>query len=400
MWEEAYQAAVSETDKDPMTLASMMMQPAMWVDIPSKLLSGRTSEINPTPSQKTFSALQSQIDTTAGKKSAVGSIVGFPSWLETNIRKAVGMSPAVAKYGQYGDYYIERELANMAFDGRASSDEAMQAMLSHSGALYDEADASVARQLSIKTPGMLTVEALRGDANAAQTIGSFFSSFFPLGLLPQGELRYKNVQDEFNKAWEVYNQTGDKSKINELYDRNPAFATRTALYEKDPKERMKQYIIGKIWDVYGNANASDKIALRNALGQNFTDSFLNGETADPGLLSLEELMTYARQMNVMYPPKPVGVEMPDEPDVQTIEMFSPEITSAYQKFVQERNALYPYYYAYQEDYYSSGAENPSKELQAYWDWKQDYIVDHPELAPVFEAAKNPNVSQYKKVYLW
>lgn len=391
LWNTAYELAAQNADKDPLTLASLMMSPSMPIDIVGKILAGRGDEIALTPMAKTSQALRSQV----GWDTATGKALGIPSWLENNIRKAAGMSPGVALFGKYGDYYIERRLADMAFDGTASLDEVMNAMLSHQGDLYNQAIEDVARQLSLKVPGMLTVEAIRGGAKATDVVSSFFTSFFPLGLLPQGELKYKNLQIEHNKAWEYYKATADKSKVREFYDAHPEYSARTALYEKDPEQRMKQYVIGKIQDAYFGAPKANQQAMRTALGEEFQTAFLDQEASEPSMLSLQTLLTFARQLNLMFPKNPVGVEMPDEIPVEQVEMFSADVVADYQEFLTQRDALYPYWSIEQDNYYNRGDEEPSSYLESYWDWKEDYIAMHPKVAIVIESAKSPELSKYK-----
>lgn len=403
IWESAYAAASSEEDKDPLTLASLMLSPAMWWDVGLKLIRGKQDEIALTPGARASQALQAQADETWGKGSAVGAALGGLSWLETNLRKAVGMSPAVARYGQFGDYYIERELSNMAFDGRASVYDAIDAMLTREGELYEQADHNVARALSLRTPGMLGIEALRGDQNAIETIGAFFLTLFPLGLLPQGEMKYKGIQQEFNNAWEVYEQTGDKTKVIELYNQYPEMAARTALYEKDPEKRMKQYIIGKIGDVYYSAPKANQLAIQNALGEDFKDAFVNRETMKPDMLSLETLMTYARILNVVYPQNSTDVVMPPQPEVESVSLYSEETALAYQRYVNTRSALFPLWYYQQKEYYDqkNSGKNPEipEMLQKYWDWNADYIKKHPEISPIIESGKTIERTKYEGVSL-
>lgn len=403
LWEQAFQEAESESESDPMTLVSLMMSPALWINVAQKTLQGKTGEIAPTPMMKTSQSIATQMEISSGKRTAASTFVSIPSWLETNIRKAIGMSPAVAKYGQFGDYYIERELADMVFTGRATQEEAVNAMMTHSGAKYVEADMNVARQLSLKTPGMLTIEAIRGDANAAQLVSSFFVSFFPLGLLPQGELKYKNLQQENNLAWEIYEKTGDKRRVTQFFEDHPEMSARTALYEKDPTERLKQYVIGRIWDAYGGASKADQVIIKQALGEDFTDSFLNRETASEDVIDLETLLTWARQLNIMYPQEDQmqGVDLPDEPSVEVIDSFPEEVSAAYNAYTKTRSELFPFWYAEQQAYYAQpyGSRTASPKLQEYFEWKDNYIYDHPEIAPVIEAGKNPDVSKYKGITL-
>jgi len=398
LWDSAFTEAAANAQTDPMTLASLMMGVGMWIDIPKKILEGNGNNIAMTPASKTSQALQTQIDAIAGKQTALGKVAGGLSWLETNIRKALGMSPAIAKYGQYGDYYIERALRDMAFTGEITIDEAIQAMITHTGEAYEKADAQVARMLSLKTPGVLVAEALRGDATALETVNSFFISFFPLGIIPQGELIMMGVQREFNTAWEVYKQTGDKTRVHELYEQYPEMAVRTALFETNPEERLKQYIIGKIEDVYYMSSAADQKVIENKLGEDFITAFVDKETRNPDAMDLRSLMIIARQLNIMFPTSAEGAET-EPASEEVIEMFSEDVAKEYQYYVNSRNVLFPFWYIDQTEYFEEKEKNPDakpgERLSEYWDWKEKFLKAHPKAAVVIEYGQTPNLAKYE-----
>ena len=132
LWEQAMAKATDESSlSDPSSIVSMMMSPGMQWDILSKIIAGHPEKISPTPAMKTGQAVESLLGKEAGSTPL--------TWLETNARKAIGMSESVAKYGQFGDYYVERMLSNMAFEGTISASEAKEAMITHSGTAWEEA---------------------------------------------------------------------------------------------------------------------------------------------------------------------------------------------------------------------------------------------------------------------
>jgi hypothetical protein len=179
-------------------------------------------------------------------------------------------------------------------------------------------------------------------------------------------------------------------------------AVRTALYINEPEERMKQYIIGKIWDVYGNASSANQNAIKQGLGEDFVIAFVDKETKNEDAVSLKTLMTWARKLNVIIPKQAGQETAPDEPEkTEIIEMYSPLVSDAYQEFVDTRKALFPFWYIEQEQYYAQPKETRkmSDELKRYYEWKDEYVKNNPIVSIVLEAGRNVDVSKYDKVSL-
>ena len=397
LWNQAMAQATDESAlSDPSSMVGLMMQPGMHWDILSKLVTGNQDKISPTPAYRTGQAIE-QLGTYAG-------VNAKPlTWLETNARKAIGMSQSVAKYGQFGDYYVERMLSNMAFEGTISSKEAREAMVTHAGSAWEQADKRVMEEITLKQPGMLPVVGAINGANFWQISSATFKSLFPQGLLPQGELIYKGQQQEYNLAWEKYN-AGDKSALSDFYNEHPEYKTRSALYTKDPEARMKQYIISDIWDSYGASGSANKSLLRDALGEDFEKAFLQGSAETQSAIPLETLIIWSRKIGNTIP-KPEAMPDFSAPEgVTNIELWSKDIATSYDQYVKEREAMFPLYYSLQTAFFDLPKSeqsaflksNPS--LKEYWDWKEKYEIDHPELSPVFasqqmvDVSKNPDVT--------
>jgi hypothetical protein len=165
---------------------------------------------------------------------------------------------------------------------------------------------------------------------------------------------------------------------------------------------MRQYIIGKIWDAYGTAGAANKTIIKNALGEDFQISFLDKETRNEDAVSLETLMTWARRLNVVIPKNDLVETSIEEPTKdEAIEMFSPLVAEEYQKFVDARNQMFPFWYANQQLYYDQpeGDRKMTPEYEEYVEWKSAYTKSHPIISVVLEANKNVDVSKYETVKL-
>jgi hypothetical protein len=397
IWEEAYTKAFSQSDmSNPVTMASMMIQPAMWLQQPIQALQGKTDEIAQTPLSKTSASLQ-HISDKAGLPSAIGDVLGAPSWLETNARKAMGMSPAVARYGQYGDYYIERELSNMAFDGTISKDDATTAMIQHSGPAFDAAMKRVDDEIDLKQPLGMTADGLQGLIQGEGSMGGasarIFGTIFPDGILPTGELKYYGLRDQYSKAWDQYN-AGDKTALNKFFEDHPEYEVRSALKESDPTVRLQQYLIGNIWDKYMNSSAANKIAINNALGQDFSDSFLSKSTADSSSIPLDKLVAWSRQLNLTVPKTDDTSKVEIPADVTKVQQWSDKISQVYQNFTTEREKLFPNWYTYQTEYMGLSKTDRKSflkkfpELQDYYNWKDKYETAHPEVTIVLASKGN------------
>jgi hypothetical protein len=375
IWNTAVLQASKDADlADPATLASIVLTPAMWWDIPRKLISGKADTIPLTPLARTSQSLATD--------TGIGAL-GLPAQAEQWMREKVGMTKAVARYGQFGDYYIDRQISDMIAEGIVPVQDGLQAMNDHQGDIYNQAIKRVDQEIALKSPMTLPIlEAQNGAPPAAIASGIFFS-LFPDGLLPEGELILRKDKLEMNRAWDLY-QKGDSSALTEFYDKYPEYAARTALFAK-PEERLRQFLVGNIWDTYNSLSSADRKLAASELGQDFKDTFLSG--VDPAVIDVTTLALWARIIGGMVPQLP-EVQTPQVQQAQPFTKWSPETSKAYQLYVDEREKLFPNYYALTQAYYNEGVKLPG--LQEYFDWNTQYKATHPEISAVLAFTKADN----------
>ncbi|NMC34402.1 MAG: hypothetical protein GYA36_18410, partial [Veillonellaceae bacterium] len=390
IWEQAYAQAVNESDlSDPISLASMMMTPAMYLTVPYYLAKGTPEKISPTPLLKSSQAVKTALQETPFE--AIGNLVGTLGEPERLIRKGMGLTEGTALFGEYGDYYVDRQLANMVADGEASLDDAERAMINRTGDTYLQAVNRVKQEVSLKVPGILPIMAAKGGATAPEVASALFFGLFPGGLLPEGELEYLELKDEYNAAWEKY-KLGDKQALTEFYDKYPVFQARSALND-EPEDRMRNFLVGDIWDRYMALDSINRGEVANQLGQEFEDRFLNKETRDMDSISLETLAKWAMALGSA----PLQTEeFQDVENNTTLDLWNSDTAAAYTAYQEERNAMFPNWYAVQQNYYNlpknkRGAYLKSHpELSEYWTWKREYIANNPVIQPILASQSAEN----------
>ena len=384
-WEQAYAAALKDSDlSDPMNLASMMVQPALYWSIPYQLLRGTPEKISPLPFQRYTQNIETALKDTPLE--LLGRGVGLLGSGGRRLRETV-MTPAKAAFGEFGDYYIDRQLANMVADGVVSIRDANAAMIEREGAVYEQALERVKQEVALKSPGILPVMALKGGANIPQLASSIFLTMFPAGILPAGELEYIGKRPEYSAAWERA-KLGDGKALAEFFDNNPEFEARIALRD-EPEERLRQFLISEIWDRYHALSTRNKTEAKNQLGQDFDDNFLSKTTRNYESLPVETLAAWAHLLGG-YTPKVEQTRGVEQIDYQ-LDLWPEDVAQAYQKYQDERNQLFPAFWLAQNKYFDlprnqrQGFLKKFPELAQYWQWKRDYAAKNPIITPVLAA---------------
>lgn len=381
-WDQAYAAAKNQTDfSDPMTLASMLMPPAMYLSVPHYIMSGQSEKISPTPLLRYSKAIETALSGT--KLDVLGKGIGLLGEPERKLREKA-MTPGKAMFGEFGDYYIDRQLANMVADGKIGLKEAQQAMIDRSGAAYESALERVRNEVAVRAPGILPLLAVKNGASAPDVAFSLLISLFPAGLLPSGELEVIQKQPEYTEAWNKY-KLGDKQALTEFYNDNPEFEARTAMRD-EPQERLHQFLVSEVYDRYFAQPQVNRAEINKQLGQNFVDSFLNKSTKDTNGIPDETLAQWANMLggNV---PDTVNYQQPEN----RLDLWPTDTANAYSAFQDERNKLFPTYSAIQTEYYNLPKSKRAAflrkfpELKQYWQWKDQYATEHPEIAPILAS---------------
>lgn len=365
---------------------AMLLSPALYLTIPYYLATGKKFggiqqgwPSGQLPITKFGQGLETAFKGTPLE--FVGNVAGNLAKPEAALRKAKGLN----EFGEWGEYYVERQIANMVAEGVIDAKAGNMAMIEKKGDIYDQATQRVREELMLKVPGMAPIYGAAHGASWDKVIGSVLPSLFPGGLLPPGEMEYKGLKQEYGLAWEAY-KNGNKQAFTNFFDEHPEYQARLAL-RRDPAERMTQFLKSEIWDAYNELGATDKKQATAFMGPQFQD-FLGSE---PGVeFSTEQLATWSKMLNGMIPttPETQGVIEGEAPQIN---YFAPEVTRVTDRIFTERKENFPNYYTLQSTYYSLPKSERGKfllnfpEFANYQKWIKQQYKDYPELVPVIKG---------------
>lgn len=383
LWKRAMYIAQEESGMDggAAGLANMMLSPALWWTIPQNIINGTSERNSVLPITRTGQAIREVGRDTFAEPltNLVGGALAFP---EETIRSKSGLS----EFGQWGDYYIDRMLANMAAEDPKLTEQVKIAMIERSGPLYDEAKQRVAFEQALRTPGTAPLMALKYGGSGIQVAVAAISGLFPGGLFPQGELEQRNLAIDYSKAWDDLKQ-GDDTAIEDFFAEHPEYEARMALYDK-PEERLRQFLISTIWDKYTKLERPNRKIAANALGTDFTEMFLNKDTRSYDSLDVQTLAEWSKALGGMVPQTEETTALPEQPGLP---LYPPELAGAIETYQNMRDAQFPMWYALQQEYYRMPAGAQRRKfldqfpmLKDYWTWNREYKAVHEELTPYFE----------------
>ena len=386
LWTKAQKQAGAELDisNTPMDMVSMMMTPALWWTIPEAIINKHPETISPLPITKFGQTIR-----TLGKDTfaqpATDLVGGAMAWPEETVRKNAGLSP----YGQFGEYYVDRALANMAAEPNSqfSTDDIQRAMIERSGPIYDEAIKRIDNELALRTPGAAAIMALKQNAGVGNVLGA--AAAMPLGgggLYPQGEQIQRDNKAVYNNAWAKYD-AGDKSALTDFFNEYPSYTLRNAMNDT-PEGRLRNFLIEQDFTLYNGLDRADKAKAREVMGDNWNSMY--DKTLRQGL-DIKQLATWGQTLGAKAPKTPLLANMPP---VQTPNYMPTAESQAVSAFQNERDQKFPMYYPLQSEYYNLPTGAPRKEylkqfpqLKQYWDWKAQQATDHPELQTYFDELK-------------
>jgi len=381
VWDMAMAEANSRLGTfNPMSLASIMATPAMYLTVPYDLMRGKPEKIQPTPFLKTTQAVET-LTQDIPFLSGIGSLVGKAGDMTEGALRRIKMTPAVAMFGEYGDYYVDRQLANMVADGEVGIKEAKLAMVNRTGDIYAEAVNRVRQEVAMRVPGSAAVMAAKNGANIPQFAAAVFHSLNPSGLLPTGELEYLNLKDDYSHAWDRYNM-GDKQALNTFLEENPVFEARMAIKD-NPDERLQNFLVSEIWDRYMSLDSADKQLVRDQLGPQFQDAFMEQRVYDA--IPIDKMAEWAHRIGAMVPMEQVT---PETGQMPMVDMWDADAANSYQTYSDTRNKEFPNWFAIEQRYFDTPRNkqkvylNDHPELLEYWEWKDQYRSAHPEIEPI------------------
>jgi hypothetical protein len=274
-------------------------------------------------------------------------------------------------------------------------------MIERQGPLYDEAVSRVDLELAARVPGSLpTYAALHG--NAGDFMAASLYGWLPAGLLPEGELKQRGLNDIYNLAWERRNR-GDHQAMNEFFDKYPEYEARLALFPDTPDERLREFLISNIWDTYIDLPRVDKQLVRDEFGPLFEQGFLDDPTGKYEMLDVETLAYWARTMGGTVPEVPETEAITATPDIFWEELaYAPEReAAAVEAYRSIREDQFPAWYALQSYYFSLPKDERKTflkefpELKDYWDWNRQYKKENPVIK---KYTRKPSEDQYQMPY--
>lgn len=354
---------------DPMSMASFAVQGAPWITMPYYALKGTPEKNYPFGVTKLGQAMRG-VDPD-GVLGILGTLLATP---EEYVREKAGLSP----YGINGDYYIDFMLSNLALDGVYDTDIILQAMNERTGEAYDKAVQMTELYLALRTqPGTALYQVIK-DGNAQDLLPATLATLFPSGIYPTGEMEARGLSDEYQKAWDDF-LVGNTEALNNFFDENPEYEARMALFD-DKEERLKQFMISGIWEKYLSMPDANKQMVREQLGSNFINYFINKNTRNYEMIDINTFATWAKQMNVYVP---VTDETKVERMVEPLQLYNTNVTAAAQAFIDIRKQTFPDYW-WQQKVYWDLPEDKRQEFvndfpiyENYLNWKEQYLKDNP-----------------------
>lgn len=311
----------------------------------------------------------------------IGDAAGLLAKPEQWLRKQENVS----EFGEWGDYYIDRQLSNMAGEGKYTSDQVTQAMIEHKGPIFDEAVQRVRQELMLRVPTMAPLFAGAHGATLDQIVGAMLPSLFPGGLLPPGELEQRGLKNDYNLAWQAYNR-GDKKALQAFFDQHPEYEARLAL-KRDPAKRLNQFLRSQIWDSYTALGPTDRRQVSAYLGPQF-EAFLGADSSVE--FPTKQLATWARALHGMVPetPSTQAVLQQKQPAIPAIDPETKKITDW---FFHTRTQDFPHWYSLQQAYYALPTREQAlfkqrfPEYAAFVKWRREQYDKWPELIPIFNG---------------
>jgi hypothetical protein len=282
-----------------------------------------------------------------------------PLNLEARARKAMGL-PA---FDKWEDYRIDRALSNMAASGKISVNDAMRAMITREGEIFENAKMQAGKETAGGgLPGFIF-----------KTLG------IPLNNYPEGEKKLRSLQDDFARAYQAYD-AGNTEALSQFFDAHPEYETRLALF-KEPQERMRSFLVDELWSQYRSLPSLTKSEVREQLGNQFQQLFLDSNTRSYESISTDQMQIWLKLMGG----EPVGT-LNSTP--LPLDLTSPDIAYRAQAFYDMRKQAYGNYYELQNEYFALKEGAPRKaflkqhpELIDYWDWRNDWLYRNPDIAP-------------------
>jgi hypothetical protein len=258
-------------------------------------------------------------------------------------------------------------LSNMAGTGEYTVNEVLTAMINREGPIFIEATRRAGIEFGVGAMG--------------SSIG------VPTKAYPPGEEHLRGLRDDYQQAWADY-EAGDPEAVNRFYQQHPEYEARLALFRK-PEERLRRFLVDNLWDQWNDMPTLNRNEVKEHLGPTFKEAFLDKETRNYDAIDLDEMQYWLMIMGGD-PPGKVSYASGRTP----LELTDPDVAKRLDVYYKFRNQMFDYYNSVvplQKEYFDIEEWQDRKTfreanpvLPDYWDWRRDFIVNNPDLAPYIE----------------
>lgn len=402
-WERALAEAKMRRESEianPMDFFSTMFGPAWYLSTPLNLAGievpgiskGDQGKVSTLPLTNTARAIDTVTQGTWAEP--IGNVIGLIGKPEEWARKKLEL-PTL---GEYGEYYTKRQVANMVAEGLIDSEQAQLAMLEKQGAIWEQATERVKMELALRVPTAGALYAAlhdeKGEGTAFNIKGlgqASLPTLFGSGLLPEGELEYRGLKEEWNDAWKK-KEMGDTQAVTRFFEEHPEYEAYLAKGKGDD-ELLKSFLIGQIWDGYMEMGPTNQKQARAEMGELFQQAFLDKETRSYESIDTETLIQWARMFGQKTPEatgaQPLTPEMQQPPPA--LDLYNEDVTRVTDEFFRQRSEYHADYFELEQGYYNLPKsqrarylmENPG--LKEYWDFKDKWYGTYPDLEPIFRG---------------
>jgi len=397
VWDKALAEAKVRRESEisnPFDFISIMFGPAWYLSTPMKMLGydGGGQTISELPITRTARAAETVTQDTWAEP--VGKLVGLLGKPEEWARKKTGLP----EYGEYGPYYVKRQLANMVAEGLLSPEEAEQAMIEGKGESWDQARERVEMELAMRVPGAsATYAGLHGGP--VEGAKALPMSLFGSGLLPEGELRYRGLKEKWNAAWQEYD-AGNEDAINQFFDDHPEYEAYLAK-GKDEGELLRSFLVGQIWDNYMGMEKANRKVVAGQMGSLFRQSFLDKETRSYDSIDTQTLAAWSRMLNASVPETEQTKEIVQIPEYifPQLQGIPAPLTKSLGEYEKWKEQNHPGINQVQTIYYGTPKEKRRQvlaifpQLLDYWRERRGYLADHPEVAQFIDRETAEGIVQ-------
>lgn len=257
--------------------------------------------------------------------------------------------------GQLWDYYVARELTNMAMMGYDLA-EIERAIVEKQGDVYMEAVDRVGKYQALRT---------------SMGVGAaLWADFFP-----EGEAETRSKQ-QFLKAVD----RNDPNALVEFFEQNPEYQAKVLRDNwDDPVGQLKNFARNSIWEKWFELSDVEQRNVIDQFGDAFETYFIDKDTRSYDSIPVETMFQWAKALGAYVP------ETAPEFDALQFEELPVEDVEAVTEYETERDELFSdvkpvedMYFALPQDFRSSYLDQ-HPELIEYWKWKDRYRSEHPEI---------------------